>query len=137
MLRLSARAERAIAEDSMEQVEVARRGQDWAEACRTVALLAGAFERAMPDRLKNLRAMALCVRVSAVMMPPPSLSPWRFRLSSIRTLAGAGAMLHHVLVTPVERMLLRLWLGSCPFRSAPRVLQPASLALHPAPPPPP
>src|SRR5258708_21891036 len=130
MLRLSARAERAIAEDSMEQVEVARRGQDWAEACRTVALLAGAFERAMPDRLKNLRAMALCVRVSAVMMPPPSLSPWRFRLSSIRRLAGAGAMLHHVLVTPVERMLLPLWLVSFAFRLALCCLHPASGAAH-------
>jgi hypothetical protein len=130
MLRLSARAERAIAEDSMEQAEEARRGQDWAEACRMVALLAGSFERAMPDRLKNLRAMALCVRVSAAVMPPPSLDPWRFRLSSLRTVAGAGALLHHVLVTPVERMLLRLWLVSVAFRLALGVLHRASVALH-------
>jgi hypothetical protein len=95
-----------------------------------VALLAGAFERAMPNRLKNLRAMALCVRVSAAVMPPPSLDLRRFRLSSLKTVAGAGALLHHVLVTPAERMLLRLWLVSVAFRLALRVLHRASVALH-------
>jgi hypothetical protein len=134
LLRLSARAERAIAEDTIELAAEARGEKDWAEACRMVDLLAASFTKAMPDRLRNLRAMALCVRVGAMVMPPPPVTLMRFRLGRVRGAVGVGTLLHHVLVTPAERMLLRLWLLSVAFRLALRVLHQASVALHAYPP---
>lgn len=120
----------AMADDALLGAATARMAGDYDEACRLLDLGAWALSEATPGRLAHLRAMAAAVRMAAAIVPPPAIESRVFRALELRTLSAIGVAVHHVLVTPVERFLLRLWLLSCAFRLALRVMVRAAAALR-------
>jgi hypothetical protein len=125
--------EAAMADDALLGAQAARAAGNWREACRLLDLGVWALDQAMPSRLTRLHGIATAVRVAAAIVPPPPVPAVRFRIPILRGLAGAGIAIHQVLVTPAERMLLRVWVISCAFRLALRVVRRAAsvLRLHP------
>ena len=93
-------------------VELAAAG-DHEEAVR---LLVGAYvivAQAATDRAELLRCMARYSRMLTCLMPLPPVAPSAFRLRSLVTMAGVGALAHYLLVTVPERLRLRLLVLRC------------------------
>jgi hypothetical protein len=122
--------EAAMADDALLGAQAARAAGDWREACRLLDLGVWALDQAMPSRLTRLHGIATAVRVATAIAPPPPVPAARFQIPILRGLAGVGTVIHHVLVTPTERMLLRLWLISCAFRFALRIVRRAASVLR-------
>jgi hypothetical protein len=120
----------AMADDALAGAEAARTAGDWSEACRLIDLGLWALDQATPERMTRLRGIGVCIRVAAAIMPPPPVVPGRFRLPRLRATSAAAAILHHVLITPAERMLLRVWMISFAFRFALRVVRQAAGVLR-------
>jgi len=120
----------ALADDAVLGAQAARMAGDWNEACRLLDLGVWALTQATPERLTRLRGMGVAIRVAAAIMPPPPVRAVRFRLGSVKAATGAGELLHHVLITPAERMLLRLWMISCAMRLALHVARRSAAALR-------
>jgi hypothetical protein len=119
-----------MADDALLGAETARTIGDWGEACRLLDLGVWALDQATPSRLERLRGMGAAIRMAAAIAPPPPLHPRLFGTREVRSAAVAGLALHHLLVTPAERMLLRLWMISCAFRLALRVARRSAAALR-------
>lgn len=88
----------------------ARRDTDSAEAIRFVELAHKIVAEATADRLGRLKTLSLFVRMSLAVTPMPPLRPASFRLRQLSSLAGIAAAFHFFLVSPAERVLLRLQL---------------------------
>jgi hypothetical protein len=84
-----------------------------------IQALAPGFLRA----LHTLRLLARCVSAIVALEP---VSPARFRTSSLRTWARAGSILHYLLLTGRQRILLRMHVIVGSFRFAVRGLQAAA-----------
>lgn len=97
-----------LADDALGSALEARDSAEYAEAVRLVAIAVRVLDDALPARQKRLRALALCMRMAAVVVPLPPLWPGDFQTPSVWTLAGMGTLLHHLLVTTRERYWLRL-----------------------------
>lgn len=98
--------------------DAARGTMDLVEAKRLLALAYSVLQRALPGRLGRLRGMAICIRMAGAIAPLAALPPAHFHLRSVRTLAGAAAGLHHVLVGMRERFGLRVAVVAWGFRLA-------------------
>jgi len=88
----------------------ARRDAQMEEAVRLLGLAYSVVEQTTPDRLTRLKAMSLCCRMAAAIVPLPPLRPADFRLRQLATEAGLAAALHDLLFTTGERFRLRLGL---------------------------
>lgn len=122
--------ERAMADDSLLGAEAARTAGDWAEACRLLDLGAWVASQALPGRLAHLRAMGAAVRMAAAIAPPPALPFHHFVSREVDAVSSIGTIAHHILVSPAERFVLRLWVLACAFRLALRVMRRSSAALR-------
>ncbi|PYQ17500.1 MAG: hypothetical protein DMF80_00470 [Acidobacteria bacterium] len=121
-LELEVQTDAAIADSGLHAAQRARDRQDLAEAIRLLELSCAAVERATPERLKRLRAMAVLIRMAAALVPVRPLRIRDYHLRELVALVGVGAALHHVLVSALERFLLRLQVLGIGFRLALRVL---------------
>lgn len=72
-------------------------------------------EDAQPDRLERLRVVRVLAKMTAATMAAPALSPMQFRLPELWAAASLGALAHAVLVSPGERLVLRLYVLSAGF----------------------
>jgi len=121
-LELEVQADAAIADSGLHGAQQARARQELAEAIRLLELSCNAIERATPSRLKRLRAMAVLIRMAAALVPVRPLRIRDYRLRELIAVVGVGAALHQVLVSALERFLLRLQVLGIGFRLALRVM---------------
>jgi len=125
-LELEVQTDAAMADSGLQGAQRARDRQDLAEAVRLLELSCQAIEQATPHRLRRLRAMAVLIRMAAALVPVRPLRIRDYRLRELIAVVGVGAALHQVLVSALERFLLRLQVLGFGFRLALRVLVGAS-----------
>ncbi|HEV2021464.1 MAG TPA: hypothetical protein VGQ94_02950, partial [Terriglobales bacterium] len=106
-LELGAEVDAAMADGSFHAALRARHDQQLERATRLLGLSFRAIEEATPDRLKRLRAAAVLIRMAAAIVPVRPLRIRGYKLAEISALVGVGAALHHVVVSALERFLLR------------------------------
>jgi hypothetical protein len=121
-LELEVQADAAIADSGLHGAQQARERRELDEAVRLLELSGNAIERATPSRLKRLRAMAVLIRMAAALVPVRPLRIRDYRLRELIAVVGVGAALHQVLVSALERFLLRLQVIGIGFRLALRVM---------------
>jgi hypothetical protein len=121
-LELQIRADAAMADDGLQAAQQARDNRDYLEAIRLLELSCSAVAAATPDRLKRLRAMAVLIRMATALVPIQSLRIRDYRLREMIALVGLGAALHHILISALERFLLRVRILGIGFRLTLRVL---------------
>lgn len=100
-----------------------RRAGDYEEAARRLRLGCQAIEELAPDfstALRKLGQLARCVSAIVVVEP---VRAYAFRTWRLRGLAGVGAVLHYLLLTGRQRVLLRLGVVASAFRLALRWLR--------------
>ncbi len=102
-----------IALDSARQ---ARSEGDKLEVIRQVGLAHQIVAEATPDRLGRLQKLSLLIRMAAAVTPMPPLQGASFRTARVSGLAGLAAALHFFLVSPAERLLLRVHMLRAGFR---------------------
>lgn len=100
--------ERLLADDAYLAAEQARHGPDMVDAVRLLELALRVVEEATPSRLERLRIMSRLVRMSMAILPMEAVPANRFRLTRVGLVARAGAVLDAIVVSPVERMAIRL-----------------------------
>jgi hypothetical protein len=98
-----------LAERAHRKARGALERADREEAVRMLGLAALVIREAIPDRLTRLKGMAVCCRMASALIPLPPLLPRDFKLRRVATIAGAGALLHAILVGMDERFRLRLF----------------------------
>jgi hypothetical protein len=121
-LELEVQSDAAMADSGLQGAQQARARQDLAEAIRLLELSCRAVEDATPNRLRRLRAMAVLIRMAAALVPVRPLRMRDYHLRELIAVVGVGAALHQVLVSALERFLLRLQVLGVGFRLALRVL---------------
>jgi hypothetical protein len=121
-LELEVQADAAIADSGLQGAQQARERQELTEAIRLLELSCSAIQQATPSRLKRLRAMAVLIRMAAALVPVRPLRIRDYRLRELIAVVGVGAALHQVLVSALERFLLRLQVLGIGFRLALRVM---------------
>jgi hypothetical protein len=121
-LELEVQTDAAIAESGLRGAQQARDRQEAAEAIRMLELSCAAVEQATPSRLKRLRAMAVLIRMATALVPVRPLRMRDYHLRELIAVVGVGAALHQVLVSALERFLLRLQVLGFGFRLTLRVL---------------
>jgi hypothetical protein len=121
-LELEVKTDAAMADSGLSGAQQARDRQDLAEAVRLLELSCQAIEQVTPDRLRRLRAMAVLIRMAAALVPIRPLRIRDYRLRELIAVVGVGAALHQILVTALERFLLRVQVLGIGFRLALRVL---------------
>ena len=72
--------------------------------------------------MKRLRAMAVLIRMAAALVPVRPLRLRDYHLRELIAVVGVGAALHQVLVSALERFLLRLQVLGIGFRLALRAI---------------
>lgn len=107
-LELRAAGDGVMAADALQRAMRAKNGLAFEEAIRLIDISCTVLEEATQDRVKRLQGMALAVRMASAILPPRALQPTSVRLFEVRTLFAAGRILHHMLVTGRERLLLRV-----------------------------
>jgi len=121
-LELEVQTDAAMADSGFQGAQQARDRQDLAEAIRLLELSSRAVEDATPNRLRRLRAMAVLIRMAAALVPVRPLRMRDYHLRELIAVVGVGAALHQVLVSALERFLLRLQVLGVGFRLALRVV---------------
>jgi hypothetical protein len=113
----------ALLDHAHEEAIRARQDAQMAEAVRLLELAYSVVEQATPDRLARLRAMSVCCRMAAAIVPLPPLRPVDFQLRQLATWAGLTAALHEFLFTSAERFRLRLGVLRFGFRLVQRAMR--------------
>jgi hypothetical protein len=121
-LEMEMQVDAAMADDSLRDALHARERQEHFEAIRLLELSCNAIEDATPDRLKRLRAMGVLIRMAVALSPVRPLRMRDYHLRELIAVVGAASALHHVLVTALERFLLRVQVLGVGFRLALRVM---------------
>jgi hypothetical protein len=121
-LELEVQTDAAMADSGLHGAQQARDRQELAEAIRLLELSCRAIEQATPSRLKRLRAMAVLIRMAAALVPVRPLRIRDYHLRELIAVVGVGAALHQILVSALERFLLRLQVLGIGFRLALRVM---------------
>jgi hypothetical protein len=135
LLAHQAEADGWMVRDSFSAATEALERTEYDEARRLLALSYECVSEATPDRIRRLKAMAVCCRMAAALIPPTPPGPAPYRLREVRTLEAAAAVAHHVLVSPTERFVLRCRVLAAGFGLTVRALAravPAASALQPA-----
>ncbi len=92
------------------------------EAIRRLDLACAHLEEFGPDFKNALKAMRNMARSVTIVAPPSALRVAAFKLWQTRGLAGVASLLHWVVVTGREQVLVRLWFLRRAFGVAVRVL---------------
>jgi hypothetical protein len=121
-LELEVQTDAAMADSGLHAAQQARERHDASEAIRLLELSCAAIEQATPSRLKRLRAMAVLIRMAAALIPVRPLRLRDYHLRELIAVVGVGAALHQVLVSALERFLLRLQVLGIGFRLALRAI---------------
>jgi hypothetical protein len=103
------------------------------EATRLLGLAFAVIEEARPDRAKRLEAMRRLIRMALAVHPVEPLQPSTFELKTLGAAAYLAELLHHLLIHPAERFLLRLRALQVGFWFAWRVASRSRLAIAAAP----
>lgn len=104
-LRTRFSTERAALDITLDHAASSERAEDAAD------LLAAGYtflEHLVTERRRLLDAMAKYSRLVGAIAPVPPLCPGDFRLRELATIAGVGAVAHHLLITVPERLRLRM-----------------------------
>jgi hypothetical protein len=123
------RAERGMAEESYSRAAEARRSGSFDEAVRflqTGSRVVESCSETLPTLLKNLSLLSW---QAAAILPTPPLSPFRFQMGQLQSLAGLHILAHHLLATTRERFRLRLAVLRYGFRAAAGMLRRNTQAL--------
>jgi len=121
-LELEVQADAAMAADGFEGARKARQDQDLGEAIRLLELSCEVIERVTPSRLKRLRAMTVLIRMATALAPVRPLRIRDYHLRELIAVVGLAAALHQVLVSALERFLLRVHVLGVGFRLTLRVM---------------
>lgn len=121
-LELEVQTDAAMADSGLHGAQQARARQDLSEAIRLLELSSAAIEQATPSRMKRLRAMAVLIRMASALVPVRALRIRDYHLRELIAVVGVGAALHQVLVSALERFLLRLQVLGIGFRLALRAV---------------
>lgn len=113
----------AMAEDAYMGALRARSRTDVSQAIRLLDLACRVIEEATPSRLHRLRVMGRLIRMSMAILPVEAVPPTSFQLRGNTLAATLGAMLHMVMVAPVERFAVRLHVLALGFRMTVRALR--------------
>ena len=116
VLRTSVEGDAQTLDITLDSAREARREGDTTEAVRFARLAHKIVAEATPDRLGRLKALSLLVRMSLAVTPMPPLKPASFRVGQLSSLAGIAGAFHFFLVSPVERILLRVQVLRVSFR---------------------
>lgn len=103
-----------------------RRDGQHPEAAARMAMACAAIEGLAPDFLSALRALRRLTRSVSVIVSPEPISARVFRAHELRGLADLGHVLHHLLLTGLQQVALRLRLAASLFRLALRLLREAT-----------
>lgn len=129
-LELQVAADGAMSRDALRRAQEARHALSYDEATRLVDVAFGVLEGATVDRATRLRGMALCVRMASAVLPTIPVRPKVYRLREVRALLTAGAIAHHLLVSAVERLLLKLLLLRFAYRLTLRAMRGGVEKIH-------
>lgn len=129
-LELQVLADKAMASDALQKALDARNTMAFAKAIRLVDMAASVLQDASNDRLARLKGMALAVRMASAILPIKAVPVGCCSLREVRTLFALGAVLHHMLVSATERMLLRVWLLRFAYGLALRAMVKGTTRLH-------
>lgn len=88
--------------------ERARGRLELSEAVRLLELALRVVEEATPSRVQRLRIMGRLVRMSMAILPLEAVPASRFRLARVGALARVGVFLDRLVVSPGERMAVRV-----------------------------
>jgi hypothetical protein len=94
--------------DALRRAVDARDSMAYVEALRLADIAFRVLEGATTDRVARLRGMALCVRMASAVFPVKPVHPRPFRLREVKALLTIGLLMHHLLVSAVERLLLKV-----------------------------
>jgi hypothetical protein len=112
--------ERCQLEDAMlvAELDAARRMSldRKAQADRVLRAVLRFVEEAQPERLARLHALRTLAQVTAAVMVTPAMSPRDFRLPEVWLAASFAQLAQFVLVSPAERLALRLHLLGLGFQ---------------------
>jgi hypothetical protein len=97
-----------------------------AHAERILRAIVTFAECAQDERLERLRTLRVLARMAAAAVVAPPFPPTSFRLPELWATSILGALGHAVLVSPAERLLLRIYVLSAGFRLALRSMQRAA-----------
>jgi len=97
-----------MSRDALRRAVDARDSLAYVEALRLADIAFRVLEGATEDRLTRLRGISLCVRMASAVFPVKPVYPRPYRLREVRALLTVGLVLHHLLVSAVERLLLKL-----------------------------
>jgi hypothetical protein len=122
--------ERLMADDALLAAERARHGADMVDAVRLLELALRVVEDATPSRLQRLRIMGRLVRMSMAILPLEAVPANRFRLTRVGLVARAGAVLDAIVVSPAERMAIRLRVLAIGFGLTLHVLRASAADVH-------
>jgi hypothetical protein len=129
-LELQVLSDASMAEYSLDRAHKARARADLTEATRLLGLAYQVVEESTPERLKRLRGLAVCIRMASAVAPVKALRPRDYNLVPVVAAVGFGAALHHLMLTAVERFLLRVRVLSMGFRIALRVMAGATWSAY-------
>jgi len=115
-LRTTVEGDADTLEITLDSAREARREGATTESVRLAALAHKIVAEATPDRLGRLKTLSLLLRMSLAVTPMPPLRQASFRLRQLYGLAGIAAAFHYFLVSPAERVLLRLQVLRVGFR---------------------
>jgi hypothetical protein len=107
-LDLQVAADSAMTRDALRRAVDARDSMAYVEALRLADIAFRVLEGATTDRLARLRGMTMCVRMASAVFPVKAVSPRPFRLREVRAVLTIGLLMHHLLVSAVERLLLKV-----------------------------
>jgi hypothetical protein len=79
-----------------------------------------------PDRLRRLQAMSVMIRMAIAVTPVEAVPAKPFKGGALKGMAAIAGVFHSLLVTPIERFLLRLSVLRFGFRLALRLLKSAA-----------
>jgi hypothetical protein len=128
-LELQVKADGAMSRDALRRAQEARQALSYEEAIRLVDVAFGVLEGATTDRVTRLRGMAACFRMASAVLPTAPVGRV-FRLREVRALMTAGAIVHHLLVSAVERLLLKLLLLRFAYRLTLRAMRGGVEKIH-------
>jgi hypothetical protein len=115
-LRSQVETDAATLEIALDSARQARESGDSQEAVRLAALAHKIVAETTPDRLSRLSLLSKMLRMSLAVSPLPPLQARAFHLGRLASLSGLAAALHHLLVSPAERVLLRVHVLRAGFR---------------------
>jgi hypothetical protein len=97
-----------------------------AQAERVLRAVLQFVEEAQPERLARLHALRTLAQMTAAVMVTPAMTPRAFRLPEVWLAASIGQLSQFVLVSPAERLALRLHVLGLGFQLALRSMRRAA-----------